>query len=138
MIARFAGVLCVVFLGFGLGPPPDSIQSFQEALNVNRKDSLAHFRLGERHLRQHDLQAANEFHGALDGEPHPKWIDAWAHFDLEEIFDVTNQRDRAVREYYLAAQTGDNTEDLQALISERSHRAPLQMISRGRTFSFDM
>jgi tetratricopeptide (TPR) repeat protein len=68
--------------------------------------------------------AANEFRAAIQGDPHPKWIDAWAHINIGEIFDLTGQRDRAVNEYTKALDTEDDTEDAQAVAKEfLSHRA---------------
>ena len=94
------------------------------ALGASAQDSLAHFRLGESQFRRHEFQsAANEFLKALNGEPHLKWIDVWAHFDVGEIFDITGQRERAVREYHTAARIGDDTEHVQALIAARLDRA---------------
>ena len=117
MMTRFTGVLFVTVLVFGQEPP-------RETLTANPRDSLAHFRLGEIQFQQHQFQsAANEFREALKGEPHSRWIDAWSHFDLGEIFDITGQRDRAVREYHMAAQTGDNTENVQTLVAERQRQA---------------
>lgn len=123
-MAKFAGILLVIVLGFGQEPQHGAPESPEATLQANPKDSLAHFRTGEQQLREHEFQsAANEFSKALNSEPRLKWLDAWAHFNLGEIFDITGQRDRAVREYQIAARTGDESENLQALITERLHRA---------------
>jgi TonB family protein len=41
----------------------------------------------------------------------PRWTEVWAHIGLGRTFDATDQHDRAVREYQLAFETGDNTQD---------------------------
>jgi TonB family protein len=117
-------ILFLIFIGLGQDFRREAGQRYREALQSNPRDSLAHFRLGELEFQRYEFQsAANEFRNALNGEPHPKWIDGWAHFDLGEIFDITRQRDRGVREYEMAAGTRDDTDNLQALVSERLHRA---------------
>jgi hypothetical protein len=51
----------------------------------------------------------NEFREALNGDLQPKWTEVWAHINLGKIFDINNQRDRALNEYRLALRTKDNT-----------------------------
>jgi TonB family protein len=95
-------------------------QKYREELQRKPGNSLAHFRLGESFFKQGALQsAANEFRAALKGDPHPNWIDAWAHIDLGEIFDTTHQRDRAILEYQAALGTRDDTDGAQAVAAER-------------------
>jgi TonB family protein len=95
-------------------------EKYREELQTNPKNSLAHFRLGESLVKGSDLQsAANQFRAALDGDPHPKWIDAWAHIDLGEIFDTTHQRNRAIHEYQAAVGARDDTDGAQAIAAER-------------------
>jgi tetratricopeptide (TPR) repeat protein len=75
-----------------------------------RNSSLAHFRIGEIYLTQGQYQnAANELREALSGDQEPKWTEVWSHVDLGKIFDITNQRERALSEYRLALRTKDNT-----------------------------
>jgi hypothetical protein len=57
--------------------------------------------------------AANEFRESLNGDLEPKWTDVWAHIQLGKIFDITQQRERAVNEYTLAVRTKDNTQGAQ-------------------------
>jgi hypothetical protein len=40
----------------------------------------------------------------------PKWTEVWSHIYLGKIFDVSDQRDRALNEYRQAARTKDNTQ----------------------------
>ena len=46
----------------------------------------------------------------LNGDLDPKWTEVWAHINLGKIFDITDQRDRAVNEYRQALRTKDNTQ----------------------------
>ncbi|MDE0292977.1 MAG: tetratricopeptide repeat protein, partial [Bryobacterales bacterium] len=72
---------------------------------------LAHYRIGEIFFRQNNYQsAANQFREALNGNGEPEWTEVWAHISLGNIFDITDQRDRAVNEYQLALRTRDNTQ----------------------------
>jgi hypothetical protein len=59
---------------------------------------------------QRDYQAsANVCRFALQGDGDPAWTKVWSHIQLGKIFDVTHQRDRAMKEYRLAVQTKDDT-----------------------------
>ena len=81
-----------------------------QAPDSTSKTSLEHFRAGESLFAEDHYQAAAlEFFAALKGDLQPKWIQVWSHVELGKIFDVTLQRDRAVREYRLAQETNDNT-----------------------------
>ena len=104
--------LAALSVGLGLGQSNDcdTFDKCQEALKTNRNSSLIHFRIGEIWF-QHDnlMNAANEFSASLNGDLEPKWTEVWAHINLGKIFDITNQRDRALNEYRLALRTKDNT-----------------------------
>jgi tetratricopeptide (TPR) repeat protein len=66
--------------------------------------------MGEVLFAQRNYQAAvNYYRAALGGDGEPRWTEAWSHIALGKIFDLTSQRDRAVNEYRLAAQTNDNS-----------------------------
>jgi len=75
------------------------------------KTPLEHFQAGEAFLSQNNYQsAANQFRESLKGNPiEPKWVAVWVHVDLGKIFDLTGQRQRAIREYKRALDTKDNT-----------------------------
>ncbi len=89
----------------------DAIKQYQDVLAINGNSSLAHYRLGEIHLKLRNYNAAmEEFRRALDGDLDPKWVEVWSHLELGKIFDVTGQRDRALNEYQRALQTNDNTQ----------------------------
>jgi tetratricopeptide (TPR) repeat protein len=78
---------------------------------VKRNSSLAHYRTAEAYFKQGNYQAAaNEFREALSGDLDPKWTEVWSHINLGMIYDITDQRDRAVNEYKLAQRTKDNTQ----------------------------
>jgi hypothetical protein len=90
----------------------DAIQQYQQALDVQKNQALALFRMGEVFFYQKNYQAAaNSFRSALDGDidPTDKWIEVWSHIYLGKIFDISGDRTRAVNEYSRAQQTNDNT-----------------------------
>ena len=58
--------------------------------------------------------AANAFRAALSGDLDPKWTDVWSHIYIGKIWDLLDQRARAVNEYSLAQHTGDDTAGAQA------------------------
>ena len=72
------------------------------------------------------FRSANEFREALSGDLEPKWTEVWAHINLGKIFDITDQRDRAVNEYRQALRTKDNTqgalEEAQKYIDKKYER----------------
>jgi hypothetical protein len=79
-------------------------------LEANRNSSVAHYRIGELLLLEGNLQsAANEFREAMAGNLDPKWTEVWAHIGLSQVFEMSNQRDRAFNELKLARRTGDNS-----------------------------
>lgn len=95
----------------GQGDTTGAIEQFQEALKSNPTSSLANYRIGDVLFAQRNYQAsANAYRDALRGDDDPKWTEVWSHIQLGKIFDVTGQRDRAVREYQQAIQTNDNTQ----------------------------
>jgi aminopeptidase N len=89
----------------------EAIKQYQAVLELNKNNSLAHYRLGEVHFKLRNYNAAMEaFRDALGGDLDPKWVEVWSHLTLGKIFDVTGQRDRALNEYQRALQTNDNTQ----------------------------
>jgi tetratricopeptide (TPR) repeat protein len=104
--------LAALSVGLGLGQSNDcdTFDKCQEALKTNRNGSLIQFRIGEIFFLVNNYQsAANEFSQALDGDLEPKWTEVWAHINLGKIFDITDQRERALNQYRLALRTKDNT-----------------------------
>jgi len=95
----------------------EAVQQYQRALDIQRNNSLALFRLGEVMFYQKNYQAAaNAFRDALDGDLSTayKWVEVWSHVYLGKIFDLTGQRERALNEYEKAIQTKDDTGGAQA------------------------
>jgi tetratricopeptide (TPR) repeat protein len=92
----------------------EALREYQKALETQRNNSLAHYRIAEVYFLQNNYQsAANEFREALNGNLEPKWVEVWSHIRLGQIFDISGQRDRAVNEYQQAQRTRDNTQGAQ-------------------------
>jgi hypothetical protein len=90
----------------------DAIVQYQKALDDQKNNALALFRMGEAFFYQKNYTvAASSFRSALGGDTDlsTKWVETWAHIDMGMIYDLTGQRERAVNEYRLATQTRDNT-----------------------------
>ena len=102
-----------------LGYYQDALIEYQQALDINKFSSFAHYRTGEVFFLQSNFQsAANEFREALNGDQEPPWVEVWSHINLGKIFDITGQRERAVNEYQLAIRTRDNTQNAQDVASQ--------------------
>jgi tetratricopeptide (TPR) repeat protein len=88
----------------------DALAEYQKELKANPQSSRAYYHIAELLFSQRQYQAsANACRDALRGDGIPSWTKVWSHIQLGEIFDATNQRDRAVKEYQLAVETEDNT-----------------------------
>ena len=88
-----------------------ALEEYQQAIDVNRINSLAHYRVGEVFFALRNYQSAiNAFREALNGDLDPSWTEVWSHIYMGKIFDVTGQRDRAVNSYQQAVRTRDNTQ----------------------------
>jgi len=95
----------------------DAIQQYQRALEQDRQNALADFRMGEAFFYQRNYAAsAQSFRDALDGATDlaTKWTEVWSHIYLGRIYDIQGDRTRAVNEYSKAKQTADNTGGAQA------------------------
>jgi lipopolysaccharide biosynthesis regulator YciM len=95
----------------------DAIQQYQRALEVQKNNSLANFRMGEAFFYQKNYQAAaNAFREASLGDLDAsyKWVEVWSHIYIGKIFDISGQRERAVNEYDKAQKTNDDTGGAQA------------------------
>lgn len=102
-----------------LGYYQDALIEYQQALDINKFSSFAHYRTGEVFFLQSNFQsAANEFRESLNGDRDPPWVEVWSHINLGKIFDITGQRERAVNEYQLAIRTRDNTQNAQDVASQ--------------------
>jgi tetratricopeptide (TPR) repeat protein len=97
-------------IGFCQGNDCDSLEKCREILKTSRNSSLAHFRIGEIYFRQGSYQdAANEFREVLSGDRDPKWTEVWTHINLGRIYDLTDERERAINEYRLVLKINDNS-----------------------------
>jgi aminopeptidase N len=108
----------------------EALKEYQKAIDVKRNSSLAHYRVAELFFLQNNYQsAANGFREVLNGDLEPKWTEVWAHINLGKIFDVTDQRERAVNEYRQALRTKDDTQGALELagkyINEKYVRPPI-------------
>ena len=90
----------------------DAIQQYQQALDQQKDNSLAEFRMAEAFFYKKNYSAAaNAFRDSLDGniDPSFKWVEVWAHIYLGKNYDIAGDRARAVNEYSKAEQTNDDT-----------------------------
>jgi tetratricopeptide (TPR) repeat protein len=93
----------------------EAIREYQNAIQLKRDSSLAHYRMGETFFEQRNYQSgANAFREALNGDRDPLWTAVWSRISLGKIFDITGQRERAVNEYRRALESKDNTGGAQA------------------------
>jgi tetratricopeptide (TPR) repeat protein len=89
---------------------PEALKEYQKALDVVRNSSLAHYRIGEIFFLQGNwTSASNAFHDALTGDGSPMWTQVWSHIHLGWIYDISDQRPRALSEYNQALRTKDNS-----------------------------
>jgi Peptidase family M1 domain/TPR repeat len=109
----------------------DAVQQYQRALEQDRANALADFRMGEAFFYQRNYAAsAQSFRDALDGvtDSNTKWTEVWSHIYLGRIYDIQGDRTRAVNEYSKAKQTGDDTGGAQAEI-DKALKAPYKEIA---------
>jgi tetratricopeptide (TPR) repeat protein len=100
-----------------LGRYYDAVQQYQRSLDLDRNNALAEFRMGEAFFYQKNYAAAAQsFRDALEGstDSNTRWTEVWAHIYLGRIYDMSNDRTRAVDQYSKAKQTGDDTGGAQA------------------------
>jgi hypothetical protein len=94
----------------------EAINEYQRALDIQKNNALALFRMGESFFFQKNYTAAaNSFRSALGGETDAatKWVIPWSHVYMGKIYDITGQRERAVNEYRQAKNGRDNTGGVQ-------------------------
>ena len=90
----------------------DAIQQYQQALDQQKDNALAEFRMAEAFFYQKNYSAAaNAFRDSLDGNIDPtfKSVEVWSHIYLGKVYDIAGDRARAVNEYSKAQQTNDDT-----------------------------
>jgi tetratricopeptide (TPR) repeat protein len=87
-----------------------AVRAYEQALKIDPRKSIIHFRMAEVFFEQMNLQAsANTFRDALNGDLDPPWIEVWCYVYLGKIYDILGQRQRAMAEYNKALNTKDNT-----------------------------
>ena len=104
----------------------DAVQQYQRALEQDRQNALADFRMGEAFFYQRNYAAAAQsFRDALDGatDISTKWTEVWSHIYLGRIYDIQGDRTRAVNEYSKAKQTADDTGGAQAEAEKSQKKA---------------
>jgi hypothetical protein len=104
----------------------DAVQQYQRALELDRLNALADFRMGEAFFYQRNYAAsAQSFRDTLDAATDltSKWTEVWAHIYLGRIYDIQGDRTRAVNEYSKAKQTADDTGGAQAEIEKSLKKA---------------
>jgi hypothetical protein len=88
-----------------------TLQDYWEELRANPRSSLANYCEGELLLFDRNYQASvNAYRSSLRGDGDAKWTKVWSYIEMGKVFDITQQRERAVAQYQLAIQTDDNTE----------------------------
>jgi hypothetical protein len=127
-VAILAVGLAMALPLFAQGPEPTPDQNcqarvlaeYQKAVKANPQSSLTHYCVAVLLFSQHldrppdrwsgQYQAsANAYRDALRSDGNPKWTKVWSYIGLGKIFDVTDQREKAVAQYQSAVQTNDNT-----------------------------
>ncbi|MGO9641371.1 MAG: M1 family aminopeptidase [Candidatus Acidiferrales bacterium] len=95
----------------------DAVRQYQQALDQQKTNALANFRMGEAFFYEKNYAAsAQSFRDSLDGDydSTTKWVVVWSHIYLGKIYDISGERSRAVNEYQKAKQTADDTGGAQA------------------------
>ena len=88
-----------------------TLPDYPNDLESTPRSSLANYCMAELLLQKRNYQASvNAYRDSLAGDGNPVWTKVWSYIQIGKVFDVTRQRERAVREYQLAIQTGDNTD----------------------------
>jgi tetratricopeptide (TPR) repeat protein len=102
------------------------VQQYQRALELDRSNALADFRMGEAFFYERNYAAAAEsFREASEAvtDLTTKWTEVWSYIYLGRIFDIQGDRTRAVNAYGKARQTGDDTGGAQAEIEKSLKKA---------------
>jgi tetratricopeptide (TPR) repeat protein len=82
----------------------DLIQKYEQQIQANPANSRAHYELGEIYLEQGGyINAANEYHAALNGDFEPKLIEVLSHLGLAKAFERSRQAERVANEREQAA-----------------------------------
>ncbi|MDD5543286.1 MAG: M1 family aminopeptidase [Acidobacteriia bacterium] len=96
---------------FDQGEYVEAIEAYRKALDLDKHNSLAQYRIAEAFFAQHNYNsAANAYREALNGDLEPKWIEVFCHLQLGKVYDALGQRERALAEYRRAIDSNDNTQ----------------------------
>ena len=96
--------------GYSACDQKKQLPDYRSELESAPRSSLANYCAAELQLQKRQYQASvNSYRSSQDGDGDPAWTRVWSLIQIGKIFDVTQQRDRAVRQYRLAIETGDNT-----------------------------
>ncbi len=111
--------------------PDGQIAEYARLVAADSASSLANYRLGEAYLRFDNLQSAvGQFTQALRGDRDPVWTQVWSHIQVGRIFDPTGQRDRRLREYARAQETGDQRPSLNGIPIKPGQTISLPVVPR--------
>jgi Peptidase family M1 domain len=92
-----------------------AVEEYQSAADMNQRNSLANFRLGQVFFEQASYSnSANSVREALNGDLQPEWVAAWSHIYLGKIYDILGQRQRARAEYRKAINSKIDYDNAQA------------------------
>lgn len=87
------------------------LPDYRSELESSPHSSAANYCMAELLLERRQYQASvNAFRDALRGDGYPEWTKVWSYIQIGKIFDITRQRERALAQYQLAIQSGDNTD----------------------------
>lgn len=88
-----------------------ALPDYRSELKSSPHSSQASYCMAELLFQQREYQASvNAFRDSLRGDGYPEWTKVWSLIQIGKIFDITRQRERAVAQYQLAIQSGDNTD----------------------------
>jgi TolA-binding protein len=88
-----------------------ALPDYWNQLKSSPHSSVASYCMAELLLQQRQYQASvNAFRDSLRGDGYPEWTKVWSLIQIGKIFDITHQRERAMAQYRLAIQSGDNTD----------------------------
>ena len=92
--------------------PDKTLADYRSDIEARPNSSLAHYCMAELLFEERHYQACvNAYRDSLRGDGIPYWTKVWSYVQMGKIFDLTNQRERAVNQYQLAIATGDNSGD---------------------------
>jgi tetratricopeptide (TPR) repeat protein len=93
----------------GQGQFNQAIAEYEQALDLDRLNSLAFFRMGEAHFELGNVNGAlTLFREGLNGNLDPIWIEVWSYINMGKIYDLRQDRERAITEYQKALNTRDD------------------------------